>query len=172
MKTELKQKITDVFKDIYNAVLLFDENDIDKIPFEGSWTAGKVAEHLIKAMSGFPELVQGKTEETKREPDEKTKAITDLFLNFDIQMKSPDFLIPTKENHSKKAILSSFQKIEKEMMTIAETNDLTLTPIRMEIPGFGAFTIYEWIFFALTHAQRHTRQLENIYKKLKSNQDA
>lgn len=154
--------IREIFGKLIGILSGFDENQIDKIPFEGSWSAGQVGEHLIKGLSGMPRLVAGKTAKTDRPYDAKVKAITDVFLDFTSKMKSPDFLEPTQTKHVKEDVVAGLQNIQNDLLSIVEKQDLTLTCLSFELPGFGPFTIYEWIAFTLAHAQRHTLQLEKI----------
>ena len=144
----------------------FEQSQIDKIPFEGSWTAGQVGEHLVKGLSGMPRLVAGKTEQTNRPYDAKVETIRSVFLDFDTKMKAPDFLVPTQTQHTKEELLATLRKIEGELLSITEKEDLTIMCCDFEIPGFGPMTIYEWMVFLTAHAQRHTIQLQKIYAHL------
>lgn len=162
MKESLKQNIIRTFKNLNAVVLSFKESEIDAVPFEGSWTAGQVCEHIIKSISGIPELCNGNTEQTMRMADEKMDAINAMFLDFTIKMQSPPFILPISTNHDRNSIISTLKMIEKAMIGIVETHDLTLVCIDFELPPFGKLTKYEWIGFGLAHTQRHTYQLKNI----------
>jgi hypothetical protein len=169
MKTRLQKKITDTFEQLYKILSSFSDKELNTVPYEGSWTAGQVIQHLILASSGYPEMCSGPTEKTTRKPDEKVKDIEALFLNFAIKMQSPEFIKPLDKKYDKNSLTLSLQKIEKELLHVSETYDLTLTCLDSEIPSFGKFTIYEWINFSLIHIQRHIKQLniifENVTKK-------
>jgi hypothetical protein len=109
-------------------------------------------------------MCAGKTEKTTREPDEKIKDIEALFLNFDIKMESPEFILPVNTEYSKNSLALSLLKNEKELLDITDRYDLSLTILDFELPGFGKFTILEWIGFVLTHIKRHLSQLQSISK--------
>ena len=162
----VEDNIRNTFARLIAILFKFDESQIDKIPFEGSWSAGQVGEHLIKGLSGMPALVSGKTEATNRPFDERAKPLRDLFLDFSTKMKSPEFLEPTETEHSKSVLLASLQQIETELLDIAQNNDLTMTLLDFEMPGSGTLTTYEWLAFLTAHAQRHIHQLENIHHRL------
>ncbi|WP_264550694.1 DinB family protein [Flavobacterium sp. N2038] len=166
MKTSVQKKITDTFQKLKETLSLFPESDLNKVPYEGSWTAGQVAQHIIMADSGFPELFARKTEKTNRKPDENVKDIDALFLNFDLKMDAPVFLIPEKKEYNKNDLNLKLLKIESELLECAEKYDLTLISPDFQLPGFDKFTLYEWINFALVHTQRHTNQLNKIFKSL------
>lgn len=61
MKTELKEEITTTFEQLDKTISLFTQEEINRIAFEGSWTAGQVTRHIIKATSGFPEVCDSNT---------------------------------------------------------------------------------------------------------------
>lgn len=167
MKTELQKNIVNTFKELNESLSSFSETELNSIPFEGSWTAGQVIRHLIMGCSGFPKLCAGKTEKTTRKPDEKVKDIETLFFNYDIKMKSPEFIIPPNIEYNKNSLTLSLLKIENELLEVSENYDLTLTCLDSEVPGFEKFTIYEWISFALIHIKRHLSQLHDISKIVK-----
>lgn len=158
--------IEETFARLIGILSDFDQNQIDKIPFEGSWTAGQVGEHLVKGLSGMPRLVAGKTQKTNRPYDAKVKTIRDMFLDFDNKMTAPDFLVPTEKHHAKEALIEALQNIESELLAIAKKEDLSITCLGFELPGYGPMTVYEWIAFTTAHAQRHTLQLEKIHARL------
>lgn len=167
-KENLILEIQAVFDKLTGVLSGFDQNQIDKIPFENSWSAGQVGEHLLKGLSGLPRLAAGKTENADRPQDAKVQAIRDLFLDFNTKMQSPDFILPTQNEHDKAQLISGLRQIENELMGVAQNTDLSLVCLDFELPGFGPFTVYEWISFFLAHARRHTHQLENIYARINS----
>lgn len=166
MKTLLQKKITETFEQLYKILSSLSETELNTVPYEGSWTAGQVLQHLILASSGYPEMCSGPTEKTTREPDEKVKDIAALFLNFTIKMQAPEFIIPLDKKYNKNSLTLSLQKIEEELLHVSKTYDLTLTCLNSEIPTFGKFTIYEWINFSLIHIQRHIKQLNTICQEV------
>lgn len=166
MKAETRKNIVDTFEKLYKIISSFSDTELNTIPFQGSWTGGQTAQHIIMACSGYPKLFSGNTEETKRKPDEKVKEIDDLFLNFTVKMNAPEFLLPDNKEYNKSNQISKLLQIENELLESTEKFDLTLTCLDFQLPGFDKFTVYEWIDFALVHTQRHTNQLNNIHKYL------
>lgn len=164
-KTALLKEIQITFDGLYAALQTFNDSTINQIPFAGSWTAGQVAEHLIKGLSGIGRM-GAKTKKTDRPADQKIPEIKKVFLDYSIKMTSPEFLIPTEETHQLQEQLSVLKNIEEQHIGMAEDADLSLESLVFEFPGLGTFTLYEWISFNLIHAQRHTRQLHRIREVL------
>ncbi|UTN03487.1 DinB family protein [Flavobacterium bizetiae] len=162
MKTALQRDIVETFKKLNETLSSFSDEEINTVPFKGSWTPGQVVQHIILGNSGYPELFAGNTKPTIRKYDEHVKELEGIFLNFNTKMDAPDFLKPEAKNYNKNALTLSLLKIESDLLNAAENNDLTLTCLDFQVPGFENFTTYEWINFALVHSQRHTHQLQKI----------
>jgi Protein of unknown function (DUF1569). len=164
MATELNTEIKETQTALLKALDTFSQEQLNKIPFEGSWTGGQVSEHLIKAVSAS--LLYGNTTETERPPDVMVKPLRDQFLNFDIKFQSPDFIIPSDGPHDKQEVTGQLRTIWEEIEEAASTLDLTKTCLDFELPGAGHLTRLEWVNFMIVHTKRHTRQLNNIHKAL------
>ncbi|EKT4510837.1 hypothetical protein AAIP42_002560 [Flavobacterium psychrophilum] len=77
-------------------------------------------------------------------------------------MKAPDFIQPSSNPQIKADILVSIQNIKNEFLEIAEMQNLELICLDFEIPTFGKFTKYEWVWWAIFHTQRHIYQLGKL----------
>lgn len=166
MKIALQADIVDTFKKLNEIHSKFSEIDLNTIPYQGSWTAGQTTQHIILSCSGYCELFAGKKEKTTRKPNLYLKDLEALFLNFNIKMDAPEFLRPEIIDYNKNTQTIALLNIESELLNLSEIHDLTLTCLDFQVPGFEKFTILEWISFALIHSQRHTYQLNTIYKLL------
>lgn len=166
MKTTLQTNIVETFKNLNEIHSKFSETELNTVPYEGSWTGGQTTQHILKACSGYAALFLGKTEKTNREPNLYIKDLEALFLNYDIKMNSPDFLLPEIIDYDKKEQTLQLLNKEADLLTLSTIHDLTLTCLDSKLPGYEYFTILEWISFAMIHTQRHTHQLNEIYKIL------
>ncbi len=150
----------------------FQQEEFNRIPFVGSWTAAQVAEHILKSVSGALEVIKGPVQPANRNSNEKVDWIRELFLDFGTKMISPEFVLPSSAPADKDiryaALEKTFNKIE---FTIGS---LDLDPVCMafEFPNAGFLTRTEWIWFAIYHTQRHNRQLDNIYASIKEMEHA
>ena len=168
MKNDLSNELTTTKNELLKTLDLFDQENINTIPFEGSWTGGQVAEHVLKSLSGALQNITGPVTHTERKPDEHVKQLGDIFLNMDIKMKSPDFIIPSNDPKGKSALTESLRSALDGIKTVAITEDLSATCIGFEMPVLGALTLLEWISFSSFHTRRHTNQLKNIIDHLKN----
>jgi hypothetical protein len=168
MKNDLQNELTSTKQDLLNVLNLFDQENINVIPFENSWTGGQVAEHVLKSLSGCLRNITGPTKLTERNPEEHVKQLGEIFLNLGIKMKSPDFIIPSNEPKNKSFLIKSLGESLEGIKIVAGTEDLSATCTGFEMPMLGALTRVEWISFSLFHTQRHIQQLKNIANHLKT----
>lgn len=165
MDNSVKTEIKNTFGELISLLSSLDEKQLNTMPFEGSWTAAQLGEHLSKSYD-VAAVLKGKTETTERAPDEKVQEFKDLFLNFDIKMKSPDFIIPSENHISKDQLISDLEERSELITDVAENEDLTLTCLDFKFPNSGLLTRYEWVNFINVHTIRHIHQLKNIIKHL------
>lgn len=167
MKNDLQNTITEANDEFLNALDLFDQDNINTVPFEGSWTGGQVAEHILKSVSGILETLNGPSVATDRNPEEHVKMFGEVFLNMDIKMKSPDFIIPSSSPKDRAFLQASLTKTFDGIEESAGKDDLMETCRSFQMPTIGLLTKIEWIQFAGFHARRHAQQLKNIAGHLK-----
>ncbi len=139
---------------------------LNVVPPMGGWTAGQVGEHILKSAGFILMALQAPAKETTRDPAEKVKPLADIFLNFDIKMKGPDFIEPSADAKNKLDLLRSLQDAFDPIQTTAATADLSKTCAGADMPGMGEMTRLEWISFLNVHTRRHSHQLENILQSL------
>jgi hypothetical protein len=146
---------------LHKALGAFDPTTFNTVPFEGSWTAGQVAEHLLKS-AGVTAVLHGHTAVTQRNPDEKVELLRHVFLDFDRKLNAPDFIIPSEGPHDQTQMTGALSEVWSSLLASAGTMDLTETCLDVELPVFGLLTRVEWIDFYVVHTQRHIYQLRNI----------
>lgn len=166
MNRELLTELGDTANSLAQVVDSFEPENFNRVPFPGSWTPAQVADHILKSLSGIPEMICGKTTSTQRLHNEKVKDIKNLFLNFDIKMQSPEFVLPENKTFDKAGLLKALQAVFTKIKDALERKDPTITCLGFEFPGFGYLTAYECGGFAVYHTQRHIHQLKNIRQKL------
>lgn len=159
-------EIAETMAELLKTLDFFDEAEINLVPFKDSWTAGMLAQHLVMSHSGFMEMINGPVKETVRQADEQEEKIKADFLNFDIKMKSPDFVIPPAKPYRKEALMDSLKELTERIGVAAKTIDLSKTCLALELPVYGFLTRIEAIYFMCYHTKRHIHQLKNIHDKV------
>ncbi|NIG56545.1 DinB family protein [Chitinophaga sp. Cy-1792] len=155
----LVASIDQLSAELQQTLAAFTTEQLNTIPFEGSWTAAQVAEHIQKSVNA--DVLYGKVEKRPAQED-KLEGLRKIFLNFDIKMQSPDFIIPSGRFHEKEALLADLSERWQRISVAAQTLDLSLTCLDFEMPGMGYLTRYELIGFFVVHTTRHIHQLKKI----------
>ena len=164
-KQKLATQVEQTGAAIIDELNLFSEEQLNAVPFEGSWTGGQVGEHLLKS-AGVVDAVFGRTAPTtSRPPDEKVPMLR-MFLDFSIKMKSPDFILPSDGFHARQPLIDQLQKDWDRLGEAVDTLDLSETCLDFEMPSVGHLTRLEWISFYVYHTKRHLHQLRNILASL------
>ena len=146
----------------------FREDQFNEIPFEGSWTAGQVTEHLLKSSSGVPDILNDGTETASRAADEKEPALRAIFLDFSQKSKAGDDILPGPGPHSREEAHAAMKTVFEKLTALGETQDLTEICTAFSFPTLGLLSRYEWLVFVTYHMHRHTHQMKNIMHKLNS----
>ena len=162
----LPLEINKAFDGMIDTLSSINDNEIDTIPFDNSWTAGQVAEHIIKSAGNIPQFFSENVELIERPMGEKEDEIKEVFLDYSIKMESPDFIVPSSGKHNNNELIDDLKKLKKEAVDAAEKMDLAWTCKSFEFPGWGFLTRYEWLVFIACHVQRHTHQLKNVKQAL------
>jgi hypothetical protein len=141
----------------------FTEEQFNTQPAYGGWTAGQVAEHLLLS-AGVVETIAGHTvPTTHRQPDAHCTMIAGIFLNFNLKLQSPDFIIPSEGHHDKQELIGKLKIVWEKIKEGVRLLDLSVTCLDFEFPTVGPLTRLEWLWFYVWHTQRHLRQMKNIH---------
>lgn len=164
-REKLFQQVDEVTSEFFTIVSSFNEKEINTIPFEGSWTAAQVAEHVRKSNNGIAQALQMQGKKDERDPGERIHELKNIFLDFEKKFKSPEFIIPAQTNYDKKDLVErlsrSIDRIKKER----ESTDLSEV---IQLSVLGTISKMELLHFVTYHTQRHIHQLKNISKTIKT----
>ncbi len=162
MKQEMLTTFEKANLDLQKILAPFDNQLLNIVPFEGSWTAAQVASHVLKSQSFISGLLYGKTHPAERNPVEKVEVIKKIFLDFTTKLKSPDIILPPDEAQEKEALISHLKTVSAKVTAAIERLPLSEVCEEFVLPDMGELTRTEWIYFIIYHTQRHLHQIENI----------
>ena len=165
MKHILLTDIQVTGRDLLQGLGAFDPASFNEVPFEGSWTAGQVADHLLRS-AGVLQVLHGRTASAHRLPNEKVELIRHVFLDFKTKLKSPDFIVPSGGPHDQDDAVGRLREVWTGMESAVQRLDLEQLCLGFDLPVFGLMTRLEWITFYMLHTQRHIRQIRRIHHGL------
>ena len=163
-KNEIVRELESTIIEFQQLISSFDEQQLNAVPFEGSWTPAQVARHICKANSGFAEALNGPVQDTHRAPDQSVKDFERIMLDFTTKMNAPAFILPETKVYNKERLINTLEDIKVDVSKAVTDLDLTQTCLAFELPGLGQVTRLEAVYFMIYHTQRHAHQLKNIKK--------
>jgi hypothetical protein len=162
---EILSAIDDAVSQITNLLLAVDDDKVNTIPYEGSWTAPQLLRHVTKSINAMTNAMQMDAKTTERNPGERIEQLKTIFLDFSKKLVQPEFITPEERIYEKRASIDeldgSFNQF-KESAERANVNDL------IEGLPLGPITKLEIIHFVLYHTQRHLHQMKKICDALKN----
>jgi len=163
---ELAAAVKNTGSRFIDSLSAFNEADLNKVPYEGSWTAGQVATHIVKA-NGV-DLLFAPGAPSDRDPAQHVQAIRDIFLNFEVKYTAPERLMPQDGFHAREPLLNTLHHQWSRLQDAVQTQDLSELCHSFEFPGIGQLTKLEVVNLIESHTQRHLRQLNRIHDTLKT----
>ncbi|MGO1521751.1 MAG: DinB family protein [Sphingobacterium sp.] len=164
---ELINEIEVFHQDLNRALSQFSNTTLNTVPFEKSWTAGQVAEHIMNSqLYIITQLSQGPVSIADRLYDQEVNTIQEIFRDMESKTKTDESIAPGPPPHSLKTLQKALQKQKNQQIDIIKTKKLREFSTILEFPGIGHLSLYEWMHMMIEHGQRHSRQIADIYKKL------
>jgi len=163
---ELFESFDDCRFNLVELVTSLSEKQINTIPFENSWNAGQVMEHVTKSNTGIAKALNIEGKPADRKPDERVEELKDMFLDFTIKFKSPEFIRPTKNSYSKETVTEDLENSVELLKEVSRNANLAES---IKHPAFGEITKLELLHFVKFHMLRHLRQLKNIAERFDKN---
>jgi hypothetical protein len=163
-KEELLSAIREAASALRNLMSLLDENRVNVVSYENSWTAGQLFRHVSKS-TGMAKATRAEAQPAGRNAGERIPELKKVFLNFSHKMKSPGFIVPEAGPYEKEAAIQELDQAFRHLEEAAEAAD-DLSGLVTGLP-LGPITRLEILHFVLYHTQRHTQQMKRICDALK-----
>lgn len=160
--------VDETISDLQHVFNAFEASQINVIPFEGSWTAGQLAMHMVLSNGGFAEVINGQVDETSRPVDKNVEQIKNIFLDFSLKMNAPEMICPQQKDYNQQKLFNQLEGIKETLTRAADQLDLSKTCKSFELPSLGFLTRLEALYFVIYHTKRHTHQLKNILERVNS----
>ncbi len=160
-KEELLGSLKNMVLELMQVLNGFDGQNINTVPFEGSWTAAQVVDHVTRSNMSITKAFTLKGAMLNRDPAERVQELKNIFLNFNTRFESPEFVLPTQEVYEKKMLIAL---LNRSVDRIREVSCRANLSEMINHPAFGDITKFEILHFVLFHTQRHIHQLKKIFQ--------
>ena len=155
----------DVISELTDLMLSVDEDKVNTIPYDGSWTAPQLLRHVTKSINGMTKAMHKDAKPAERNPGERIEELKKIFLDFSKKLTQPDFIVPEELIYEKQ---SSIEELNKSFNRFKESADNANLDDLVEGLPLGPITKLEIIHFVLYHTQRHLHQMKKICEALKN----
>ncbi|UEG53598.1 DinB family protein [Mucilaginibacter daejeonensis] len=165
----MQQAINDhrmTMKKLTGILQSFPEDRFNQIPYEGSWTPGQIADHIVLFQQGIPELLAGEARPIQRPADALQKQLASVYLNHELKYTTPEATRPSNRPMAQGSIMIELDDITRSIIKAAQACDPAEECLEIEFPGLGLLTRLEWMYAVTYHTQRHIHQLQKIYLSL------
>ena len=163
--TGILSAISDAISRITDLMSAVDEDKVNTVPYEGSWTAPQLLRHVTKSINGMTRAMQMEAKPAKRDPSERIDELKKIFLDFSKKLTQPDFIVPEERIYEKQ---SSIEELNKSFSRFKESAAGANLDDLIEGLPLGPTTKLEIIHFVLYHTQRHLHQMKKICEALKN----
>jgi len=157
---------SDTVSELADLMAGVDDERVNSVPYEGSWTAPQLLRHVSKSIKGMAGAMQMEAKPANRNPEERIEELKKVFLDFSKKLTQPDFLIPEEQFYEKQTAIDELNKSFSEFKGNALSANLDEL---VEGLPLGPITKLEIIHFVLYHTQRHLHQMKKICEALKGN---
>ena len=162
-KALLRRSLEEGFNRFINSFNDFDHDEVNRIPFPGSWTPAQVASHIILATDGVPD---SSTKPADRDAGALLDKIRPWWEDLNQKFQSPEPLRPDDKARNKHELLSELDRVNEKDLALVDNAELSAVCLDFELPSIGYLTRYEWLWFIEMHLNRHTFQLKNMRLKM------
>ncbi len=152
--------VTEQFLHLFHQI---PEEEINIIPFQNSWTAGRVVKHVCLSDRAIIKWLYGNTSPSSRKPDAYVDNLKSL-LNFDTKFSSPSFIIPPEKQFKKTDLMEEFISSRAQLRDAMKMLDMTQVCRDIEVKELQGISRLELIYFVIYHTKRHLFQLSNILR--------
>jgi hypothetical protein len=159
-KEQLISEVDNSTNNLVGAIMNCSEENFNLSPGENQWSQAQVAEHIL-LLETIVNKALHKADITERNVDLKVELLKKAMASFERKFTAPDFILPTTSHKTKTELIDALTSQRNILKQIILTTDVSETPTYRH-PQLGDMTRLEWIYFIITHSDRHVQQIKNI----------
>lgn len=127
------------------------------------WTPVQILDHLVKLESMVLTLADGPSMASEmRVPDGKVDRIRATFGDDGHKLSAMGPIRPDENPQALEELLGRFTANRLKLADLVTKRDLSRVCTGFAHGIFGTLTLLEWIWFVISHGERHLRQLEHL----------
>src|SRR6476620_869600 len=123
-KEAILAAIDGIVAELLEHYLPLNEDEINKVPYENSWTPRQLLEHVTKSTNGIATALMEDGKVTDRDVTERVPELKTVFLDFSTKMKSPDAIVPGNGPFEKDVVIDRLKIAFEEFSKNANHTNL------------------------------------------------
>src|SRR6478736_1514584 len=124
---EILSATADAVSQLTGLLSAVNNDKVNTVPYEGSWTAPQLLRHVAKSINGMTTAMHKDAKPAARNPGERIEELKRIFLDFSRKLKQPDFIVPEEQLYEKQSSIeelnNAFQQF-KESATGANLDEM------------------------------------------------
>lgn len=143
-------------------------------PSIDEWSINECLDHIIRVEENiYSNIFCNMTSPQKHTNLEKfgfDKIYHILVVKRNIKVKSPDLFIPDINSFDTEELIARFQKTRYNIVKLLKTSPNIFDNSLYEHPNLGLLTKTDWLYFLISHAERHSIQMEGVIDTIQNHQ--
>jgi hypothetical protein len=142
-------------------------------PSEDSWSVAQVFDHLHLSEASVAKLVAKRIARAKEAgvgPERSEESVLQSLAFFPVvegpRRQAPEIVVPRADARAPE-VHDALRRSRADLYAaLREGDGLALGEITATHPALGVINLYQWILFIGQHEARHTRQIDEIVRRL------
>lgn len=132
------------------------------------WSIAETAEHVTLVETGAHRVIttrllqQPSPLELRAQARAKDSLITTMMFDRSVRRPAPDFVMPKGTWPEASALVQAFDEARSGTITWLQSCTVDLRDYSSVHPTLGHLDGKQWILFIAAHAERHTRQIQEV----------
>jgi uncharacterized damage-inducible protein DinB len=142
-------------------------------PVSDSWSVAQVFDHLHLSESGTAKLLAKRIARAKEAglgPERSDETVMNALDFFPVitgpRRQAPEIVVPRADARAPD-VHDALRRSRADLHAALRSGDgLALGDVTATHPALGVINVYQWVLFIGQHESRHTRQVEEIVRRL------
>lgn len=164
---DLQEKIQTNTLGLYSALNGLNQAQLDFKPSEKVWSILECVEHIFLIAEAVLKVISTpgpteKTENAKTELFGEQKLNKLLITNRAFKVPAPDFVCPKGELTDGAGAIRNINDITNKIIDHINISEIEKETQTIKHPILGAMTKMDWLYFMVSHTNRHILQIEEL----------
>jgi hypothetical protein len=144
-------------------------------PTPDSWSVAHIFDHLHLSESGIAKMIAkriARAKEAGLAPERSEESVMNSLDSFPVldgpKRQAPEIVVPRPEARAPD-VQDALRRSRADLRAaLREGDGLALGEVTATHPALGVINLYQWVLFIGQHEARHTRQVQEIVRRLQS----